>query len=382
MQHMTEERKFDDIRPYTDDEIPEAMSRIAGNDTFPLLASYVFPDIEMSAAREKIKSIRTIYEFQSEVMSRMNEQVIKRTMTGFTCGGIENLSPDKSYLFISNHRDIVLDSSLMQYVLFVNGHQTSEITFGANLMQSQLIVDIGRSNKMFKVERPGGSMKEFYRSSLYLSEYIRHAITVKRHSVWIAQRNGRTKDGRDITDQGVIKMLGMSGCDNKVDSLAGLNILPVSISYEWEPCDILKTLELYERRRIPNYIKKPGEDVNSIITGFAQQKGMVHLEFCKPLELHELKQYDPCTIGDFNRAVARMVDRRIHQAYRLRANNYIAHDMLYGRTEYADKYTAAQKNDFECRLGLLRRYEENCDMDELADIFLGIYANPVDSIDD
>ena len=377
---MTEEGLYDDIRPYRDDEIPAAMQRIADSISFPLLASYVFPDTDVTSVREMIKSIRTIYAFQSQVMSYMNVQVIKRTMTEFTYGGLEHLSPDKRYLFIGNHRDIVLDSSLMQYVLHSNGHETSEITFGANLMQSQLIIDIGKSNKMFKVERPGKNIKEFYQASLYLSKYIRHVICDKHQSVWIAQRNGRTKDGIDLTDQGVIKMLGMSRNDNKIDSMAELNITPVAISYEWEPCDVLKALELYEKKRMGCYLKKPGEDVNSILTGFTQPKGRVHLEFCKPLEVKELAEYDGYTYKDFNVAVAHLIDRRIYNGYRLSSNNYIAHDLRYRKSEFADRYTAEQKAAFLSHLCKLKHYAEDCDIEVLSDILVGIYSNPVDFI--
>lgn len=377
---MIEEMKYDDIRPYRDDEIPAAMQRIADSTSFPLLASYVFLDMDIQSVKEKIKSIRTIHEFQSQIMFHMNTQVINRTMTEFTYGGIEHLATDTRYLFMGNHRDIVMDSSLMQYVLYNNGHETSEITFGANLMQSQLIIDIGKSNKMFRVERPGSNIKEFYRASLYLSEYIRYVICDKHQSVWIAQRNGRTKDGIDLTDQGIIKMLGMSRLDNKVDSIAELHIVPVAISYEWEPCDVLKALELYERRQIGRYIKKPGEDVNSILTGITQPKGKVHLEFCKPIERHELVEYDACTVGDFNRAVAGLIDQRIRNAYRLTSNNYIAHDLRYGKPDFADKYTEEQKQAFMKHVCELKQYEENCDIEALSDILLSIYSNPVDYI--
>ncbi len=375
---MIAEDKFDDIRPYRDEEIPAAMRRITDSASFPLLASYVFPEMDLATVRNKINSIRTIYEFQSSVMFYMNVQVIKRTMTGFTYSGLDRLSPDRKYLFIGNHRDIVLDPSLMQYVLFKEGHDTSEITFGANLMQSQLIIDIGKSNKMFKVERPGNDMRRFYQVSAHLSEYIRRTLRDKRQSVWIAQRNGRTKDGIDQTDQGVVKMLGMSRKDDKIRSIDELHVVPVSISYEWEPCDLLKALELYEKHQTGRYIKKPGEDVNSILTGFTQPKGKVHLEFCEPLKRSELAAFDSYTLGDFNRAVARLIDQRIHDAYRLAPNNYIAHDMRYGKSEFVDLYTEEQKEAFREHLSGLRFYEDSCDLDTLSDILISIYSNPID----
>ena len=272
----------------------------------------------------------------------------------------------------------MLDASLMQNVLTDNGFDTCEITFGANLMQGQMVIDVGKSNKMFKVERPGGSIKEFYKASLHLSDYIRTVITEKKQSVWIAQRNGRTKDGIDRTDQGIIKMFGMSRTDDKVKSLAQLNIVPVAVSYEWESCDILKTIELYERRQGP-YIKKPGEDLNSILTGITQPKGQVHIEFCEPITEDELKQLGECTSCEFHKNVAGLIDRRICTAYRLTPNNYIAHDMLYGTSEYANMYSPKQKATFVTYMKQLEKYELDCDVEALMEIFLGIYSNPIDS---
>lgn len=247
--------KFDDIRPYYNEEIPSAMNRIADSELFPLIASYVFPNENIESVRRHIRGIDTIDQFQHEVMSIVNEQVIKRSMASFSYNGIDRLDKTKRYLFVSNHRDIMLDSSLLQYVLHINGHETSEITFGANLMCHPLVIDIGKSNKMFKVER-GGNLKDFYQSSLLNSEYIRHTIIEKKQSVWIAQRNGRTKDGVDCTEPGLIRMFCSSLPNDKLKALSELNIAPISISYEWETCDILKALELYESR-FTKYVSSP-----------------------------------------------------------------------------------------------------------------------------
>ena len=370
--------KFDDIRPYTDEEIPDAMQRIVASTSFPLVASYVFPERTLDDVRKELLTYKTIRDFQMGVMYWANKQIMKRSISDFTYGGLGQLSTDTNYLYVSNHRDIMLDASLMQNVLTDNGFDTCEITFGANLMQGQMVIDVGKSNKMFKVERPGGSIKEFYKASLHLSDYIRTVITEKKQSVWIAQRNGRTKDGIDRTDQGIIKMFGMSRTDDKVKSLAQLNIVPVAVSYEWESCDILKTIELYERRQGP-YIKKPGEDLNSILTGITQPKGRVHIEFCKPITEDELRQLGECTSCEFHKNVAELIDRRICSAYRLTPNNYIAHDMLYGTSEYADMYSQEQKAEFIAYMKQLEKYEMDCDVEALVNIFLGIYSNPVDS---
>ena len=241
---------FDDIRPYTDQEIPAAMQRIADSSMLPILVSYVFPDMSTDEIKRMLCSFKTIKDFQMGVMYHVNRQVISQSISEFTFGGLEQLEKGKPYLFVSNHRDIMLDASLLQNVLVGEGLETSQITFGANLMMNPLVIDIGKSNKMFKVERPGGNAKDFYKGSLHLSQYIRNVIVDEKESVWIAQRNGRTKDGNDQTDQGIIKMFCMSKQENKIEALSELNIVPISVSYEWESCDILKAIELYESKNV------------------------------------------------------------------------------------------------------------------------------------
>lgn len=369
--------EFDDIRPYTDDEIPGAMRRIAESNALPLLASYVCPDKSLDEVKQMILSFKTISDFQHGVMYSVNQQIIRKSTTEFTFSGAEQLQPQTPYLFVSNHRDIMLDASLLQNALVDAGLETTQITFGANLMMDPLVVDIGKSNKMFRVERPGGSIKDFYRSSMHLSRYIRHAITQEHESVWIAQRNGRTKDGVDQTDQGIVKMFCMSHGDNKIAALADLNIVPVAVSYEWESCDVLKALELYQSQS-GKYIKKPGEDLNSILTGILQPKGRVHFQACPPIRREELLQFNDSTNNEYHKQVARLIDQRILKAYRLWPNNYIAHDMRYGQQRYAAHYTETEKQAFEQHLTTLDRYEY--DSLALKDILLGIYANPVDNI--
>jgi len=371
-----DENKFDDIRPYNEAEFREAIQRIANSDVFPLLASFVYPEDTIESTREHIRAFTSIRQFQHDTMRRVNEQVIKRSITEFTCSGLEQLSPKRQYLFISNHRDIMMDASLLQYFLVINGFETTEITFGANLMMNPVVVDVGKSNKMFKVERPGGDTRDFYRASLHLSEYIRHTITEKHESVWIAQRNGRTKNGIDSTDQGIIKMFCMSESHDKIKALDDLNIVPIAVSYEWEPCDILKTLELYESQ-YTRYTKKPGEDLNSILTGILQFKGRVHFELCKPLTLAELHHYESLTNNEYHREVARLIDQRIRTAYRLHPNNYIAHDLLYGNSKYRAMYTEQEYAMFVKRLSQLDQYD-TCDIDRLKELFISIYANPID----
>ena len=368
--------KFDDIRPYYEEEIPAAMHRIADCNIFPIVASFVFPGREVEEIRAMVRSFTTTDEFQKIVMYKAHEEIIKNSTQGFTVTGLEKLDKDKPYLFVSNHRDIVLDASLLQKALVDHGMETSEITFGANLMTTQLVVDIGKSNKMFRVER-GGNPREFYLSSVHLSEYIRHAITEKKQSVWIAQRNGRTKDGNDQTDQGIVKMFGLSRPDDKIESLAELNIVPVAVSYEWEPCDILKVLELYESSKRA-YTKKPGEDLNSIITGIMAPKGHVHFSVCEPLGREDLLRYDGLTSSAFNREIAALIDQRIYAGYHLYPNNWIAHDIRYGQKLHSDRYTPQQKAAFREHLAKLMKYD-SYELETLRDLLLAIYSNPVDN---
>ena len=368
---------FDDLRPYYDEEIASAMQRITDSEHFQKLFSFVYPNRDLEEIKRMIKAYTTIEEFQTQVMKAFSEQVISRSICHFSYDGYENLDKNKRYLFISNHRDIVLDAMLFQYVLYFNfGHPTFEITFGSNLMSPQIVVDIGKSNKMFKVIR-GGNIKDFYKNSLDLSEYIRHAITERKESIWIAQRNGRTKDGKDATDQGIIRMFYMSSPDNPAKALAELNIVPISISYQWEPCDMLKTLELYQSR-FKEYVKKTGEDLNSILTGIAQHKGDVHISVGTPLSENDLIPFAGLPNNKFSMHVAELIDKQICNNYKLTCNNYIAHDLHSQKEQYASNYTAEEKAKF------IQRYNEALAFDvedkkAFGDIFLGIYANPVNS---
>ena len=236
--------KFDDIRPYNADELPAAMQRIADSELIPSIANFLMPGMDPEILRNKLRNIKNIYELQVGFLKEVIEILLKKTTTQFDWSGLENISEKKPYLFVSNHRDIVLDAMLLQYILNAGGHNTCQITFGSNLMEHPLVVDFGKANKMFRIER-GGNRMEFYNNLMHTSEYMRHVITEEHESVWIAQRNGRTKDGIDATDPAIIKMFWMSRRDDKVKSLAELNIVPIAVSYEWESCDKLKTLELY-----------------------------------------------------------------------------------------------------------------------------------------
>jgi 1-acyl-sn-glycerol-3-phosphate acyltransferase len=369
---------FDDIRPYRDDEIPAAMQRIADSELIPPIASYLMPDMPIEAFRDMIRNIRSANELQVVLIKKTVEILTERTTLGFERTGLENISEEKPRLYVSNHRDIVLDVMFLQYVLNAIGQETCQVTFGSNLMSHPFMVDFGRSNKMFRTER-GGSPREFFRSLMRLSAYIRHVITEEHEPVWIAQRNGRTKDGLDLTDPATLKMFSLSGSEDWVRSLAELNITPVVVSYEWESCDKLKALELYYTKKNGTYEKKPNEDLNSIITGIMQQKGHVHLHFCPTITEAELSELEKEAPELFFVHLAELIDQRIHANYHLYPNNFIAHDLLSGTETYANRYTPEEKARFLQYMSWIDECQET-DHDLLKSLFLGIYANPVDNI--
>jgi len=368
---------FDDLRPYVQEEISPAMQRIAESEYFPLMAQFIFPEKDVEEVRNTVRHIRTTDEFQQQIMFYFNKVVLERSAGSFTFDGLTCMDPEKRYLFISNHRDIMLDSSLMQYLLYTNDFRTTEITFGDNLMSSQLVIDIGKSNKMFKVIR-ASNMRDFHRNSLHLSSYIRYTVKEKKESVWIAQRGGRTKDGNDITDQGIIKMFCMSEPHDLVNAADELNMLPVAISYQIESCDILKTREIYLSRNGMKYVKQKGEDLNSILTGILQPKGDIHIHICEPVSRKELEAITYNQPNEFYKALATLIDRRIYQNYKLHNNNYIAHDLRSGKDTYSSYYTPEEKSAFIARTEEMLRQVEG-EKEVLLSIFWGIYANPVEN---
>ena len=365
---------FDDIRPFNEDEIPAATQRMAASNVIPAIAQYL--GVPAEALRDRIRNIKALQEFQLGLLKEVIEILLKKTTTQFDWSGVENIDEKKPYLFVSNHRDIVLDAMFLQYILCAAGQNTCQITFGSNLMSHPFVVDFGKVNKMFRTER-GGSPKEFYNSMMHMSEYMRYVITEVHESVWIAQRNGRTKNGIDATDPAIIKMFGMCRRDDRVISLAELNIVPVAVSYEWESCDKLKTLELYLTKKNGHYEKKPGEDLNSILTGIMQPKGHVHFHICPMVSEDDLKAMNDCPSGEFYKRVAELMDSRINSHFYLHPNNYIAHDLRSGSETYAEHYSKEQKETFIKYMDWMNDYPD-FDRSELEEIFLGIYANPID----
>lgn len=369
--------KFDDIRPYNDSEVHPALERIVANPLFSNVAQYLFPGQDENLFRQLLLSCNSKEDFQVKVMSQIVAKILHGTAKELTFSGLEHFKGGKKHLIVSNHRDIVLDSAIIQLILHQHGVETTEIAVGDNLITSSFIEDITRSNKMIKVIR-SSNPREVYTTSKVLSEYIRYNVANQKSSVWIAQRNGRTKDGIDVTEQGLLKMFDMSGSGDFVKDFAELSILPTSISYEFEPCDIQKAVEMYVSRR-QKYVKAEGEDLKSILTGIMQPKGNIHIAFNEPVSLEEIQEASQLDKNEKFKAICTAMDRRIVAEYKLWGNNYIAYDMLNATNEYASMYTAEQKAAFEGYMAaqLASVKLPDIDMVELKEIFLSIYANPV-----
>ena len=369
--------KFDDIRPYNDSEVHPALERIVANPLFSNVAQYLFPGQDENLFKQLLLSCNTKEDFQIKVMSQIVAKILHSTAKELTFSGLEHFEGGKKHLIVSNHRDIVLDSAIIQLILFKHGVDTTEIAVGDNLITSSFIEDITRSNKMIKVIR-SSNPREVYTTSKVLSEYIRYNVSNQKSSVWIAQRNGRTKDGIDVTEQGLLKMFDMSGSGDFVKDFDELSILPTSISYEFEPCDIQKAVEMYVSKR-QKYVKAEGEDLKSILTGIMQPKGNIHIAFNTPVSLEEIQEASQLDKNEKFKAVCTAMDKRIVAEYKLWGNNYIAYDMINGSNEYADMYTTEQKAVFEGYMAkqLSAVQLPDVDMDELKEIFLSIYANPV-----
>ena len=368
---------YANISPYTDEQAVEALHKVARNPMLPVISKFLFPDEPFYSLHRMLKSINSIDEFQEVVMSKMVVADVQRTSSGFTYEGIEHLDTGKTFLAVSNHRDIILDPALIQWTLFHNKMPLTEICVGSNLLESNKIVaDLLRSNRMIKVIR-GISARELYLSSKLLSSYIRSRVASGEASVWVAQREGRTKNGIDLTEQGLLKMFDMSGTKGFKENFMELNITPMSISYEYESCDMKKARELYLSKD-RKYVKKRTEDLHSIMTGIKQWKGRIHLSIDTPLTEEEIERASICDKNDRYQYIRHVLDYRIVKLYKLWKTNYMGYDLMNRTTKYSSLYG---KDDLEAFKAYtehkLSKVERNLDRDALRQLFWEIYGNPV-----
>lgn len=373
---MVDLSEFSSISPYTDTEAAEALNKLADYPVVDVASQHFFPEESPDFLKNILKSIKTIDEFQVLVMQKLVRWVIDHTTHNFSYDGISNIDPTKKFLALSNHRDIMLDPAITQLVLYTNGIPMTEIAVGDNLITNKTIEWLIRSNRMIKVIR-GVSARELYLSSQLLSKYIRMNITEQRSSIWLAQRQGRTKNGYDTTEQGLLKMLDMSGSGDFQKNFEELNIIPMSVSYEYEPCDVLKARELVISRK-RKYVKAEGEDLRSIMEGIMQPKGSIHLNIGKPLTTEEIAEAARCDKNDRYQLIRHAVDLRVIEGYKLWKNNYIAYDILNHSFKYSDYYSPVDMEQF---IGYMSKkldtVEPEINREDLRRIFLEIYANPV-----
>ncbi len=366
--------KFDTIRPFYDAEINEAILSTINHPMMKSLMNFTFPDVEDSVWKEQLIKTHSIRDFQCNFIYNSVQKILERSSEGLTTSGFEKLEKNASYLFISNHRDIILDTSLLNASLFDHGLIMTASAIGDNLVQKAFLHTLAKLNRNFLVQR-GLSPREMLQSSKLLSEYMAQLLLKENRSVWIAQREGRTKDGNDATNSGVLKMLAMGSDEkNPIDYFKKIRIVPVSISYEYDPTDALKMPQLMAEANNETYIKDKNEDFMTLLSGIIGQKKHIHIHVGDVLD----KELDVIAteIDNTNKqiqALAQTIDDSILSNYKLWPTNYIAFDILNKSNTYSHLYSENEKSLFE------RRLEMRIDVNNPVALqgFLAMYANPV-----
>lgn len=366
--------KFDTIRPYYDSEVNEGIRSVITHPMMKALMNFTFPDTDENVWIDQLQKTHSIRDFQVNFVYHSVQKVLQRSSEGLTTSGFEKLEKNTSYLFISNHRDIILDTSLLNVALYEHGLVMTASAIGDNLVKKDFLYKLSKLNRNFLVQR-GLSPRELLQSSKLMSEYIGQLLLRENRSVWIAQREGRTKDGNDATHQGVLKMLGMgSDEENVMDYFKKLKIVPVSISYEYDPTDALKMPQLMAEAKNEVYIKEKNEDFITLLSGIMGQKKRIHMHIGDVLtsEIDEIKNNE----NNSNRqiqALAQVIDDSILSTYKLWPTNFIAHDLMHNSNQYSHLYTEEEKSLFE------RRLEMKIDTNnpKMVESFLAMYANPV-----
>lgn len=370
---MTSDSEFNSIRPYYGEEIEAALERLSKSEEFLTLFMHL-TKMDRTTILNALQGIHTRAEFQAKFFGPAIKSLISSTTDGVTVNGMELVDKNTSYIFMSNHRDIILDSAILNVLLRENGNKYTRAAIGSNLLINEWVTDLVKLNSCFVIERDI-TVREMLSSSSIRSKYIREVIEENENSVWIAEREGRTKNGDDRTQPSLLKMLKMSGPVNFADNFKALHIMPLSISYEWEPCDALKTSELYTKT-VGDYIKTPEADMNSMLTGLSDYKGRVHFHIDR-LTDEELDAINPLpSNGDRIEALANIIDSKIHKNFKLWPNNYIAYDLLHSVNKFSAHYTPEEKEKFiRVMTQKIDKLEGNISM--LNNIYLEIYANPV-----
>ncbi len=371
---MTDDTLYNEIRPYRDHEFRKVMDKMLNSSMADLLISTVFPGESVEDIKNLLRKIDTINEFQEKVIYKAVMGLLSKTSSGLTASGLENLDNKSAYLFISNHRDIILDPTILNTVIVEHGHETAEVAIGDNLLGTPWIKHLARLNKSFIVKR-NLSVRELMASSKLLSQYISESIFDKEHSVWIAQREGRAKDGDDRTQPGVLNMIGLSAKGSLKDHFINMNIVPVSMSYEHDPCDVDKVRSLYALKLFGGYTKEKNEDNMAMRKGILGDKGKIHIHFGKPIREEIAAMPDNLHKNEFNQQLGVIIEQHIIRNYKTQKSNFIAYDLLFNRSDENLNYSDKDKEDF------IKDIEQKVDSmagekDEVRSIFLKMYARP------
>lgn len=371
-------KEFDDIRPFEPEELPEVYNRLLDNQQFQRVLSYFYPDVPLEKIGARMRACTTNLDFQKVFGYEFVTFVLNRAAKSWDMNH-SAISPEQNYTFMSNHRDIVLDSAILSKLLIDAGFKTTcEIAIGDNLLSLPWVKDLVRVNKSFIVKR-SASFREMLTSSKTLSKYMHFAIQEKKENIWIAQREGRAKDSDDRTSESILKMMSMGGEGSIIERLTQLHIVPMTISYEYDPCDYLKAAEFQLKRDNPDWKKGPQDDIISMQTGIMGYKGHIHYH-CSPCIDEYLQTLDSeMPKNELYATIVRHIDREIHRHYRLFPNNYIAHDLLTGTNEQTAHYQPADKVNFERYLAeqLEKITVPQPDIAFLRERILTMYANPL-----
>jgi 1-acyl-sn-glycerol-3-phosphate acyltransferase len=367
-------QKFDAIRPFYDSEINDAILNVVNHPMMKAMMNFTFPDSDDEVWKEQLRKTHSIRDFQCNFIYHTIQKVLEKSSDGLTTSGFEKLEKGESYLFISNHRDILLDTTLLNVSLFEHGLVMTASAIGDNLVKKDFLNTLAKLNRNFLVQR-GLTPREMLQSSKTLSEYIGHLLQHENRSVWIAQREGRTKDGDDETNPGVLKMLGMGSDEsNLMDYFKKIKIVPVSISYEYDPTDVLKIPQLMAEANNEVYIKEKNEDFMTLLSGVMGPKKRIHIHIGDVLdtELDAIKNEFENSNKQIQ-ALAQVIDDSILKNYKLWPTNYIAYDILNKTNEHAHLYTENEKSLFERRLEMRIDAENPVALQGI----LNMYANPV-----
>lgn len=380
-QHIeTLKHEYEDIRPYDDHQFHDKIAALIHEPGFEHAVRYVMPDVDYNEFSSRLLTVKSQMEFQQKIMGPFLELLVARTTHGLSMSGDENIDAGTPYTFITNHRDIVLDASFLN-LCFIRKHlPLTQVAIGNNLLIFDWITDLVKLNRSFIVRRDTG-VREALEAARHLSGYIHFVINTLRESLWIAQREGRAKDSNDQTQESVVKMLSLAGGGGSKENLMEINIVPVSISYEFDPNDYLKVREFLMRRRDPEFKKSQRDDLFSMETGLLRQKGRVHFHIGKCIN-DELAAFNADKRAEVVHKARTVIDRSIHCGYRIFPCNYIAFDEINGTSEYAGMYTPADVENFD------RYIEDQLAKVDVADItpdeqafmrrmMLTMYANPL-----